>query len=89
HPAGKPSDERAQHLFDVHIPMLFLQGTRDDLADLQLLEPLVARLGHRATLQLFAHADHSFHVPARSGRKDVDVIEELAAAFAAWATALA
>ena len=89
HPAGRPSDERAQHLFDINVPMLFLQGMRDDLADLQLLQPLIERLGDRATLKLFADADHSFHVPARSGRKDSDVVAELAATLATWAIALA
>lgn len=84
HPAGKPSDERAEHLFDVQIPMLFLQGTRDALADLKLLRPLAKRLGKRATLHLFDDADHSFHVPARSGRKDADVRREMLDAFAAW-----
>jgi len=84
HPAGKPSDERAAHLFDVQVPMLFLQGTRDDLADLQLLQPLVERLGARVTLKLFADADHSFHVPARTGRKDAQVIAEMSDALAAW-----
>jgi predicted alpha/beta-hydrolase family hydrolase len=84
HPAGRPSDERAKHLFDVRIPMLFLQGTRDALADLALLRPLVERLGARATLRLFPEADHSFHVPARSGRKDPDVMQELLDATAAW-----
>ena len=84
HPAGKPSDERAAHLFDVQVPMLFLQGTRDDLADLLLLQPLVERLGARATLKLFADADHSFHVPARTGRKDAQVIAEMSDALAAW-----
>src|SRR5207244_1482266 len=73
HPAGRPSDERAKHLFEVQIPMLFLQGTRDGLADLNLLEPLCKRLGSRATLKPFEGADHSFHVPARSGRKDSEV----------------
>jgi predicted alpha/beta-hydrolase family hydrolase len=68
HPAGKPSQERGQHLFDVHIPMLFLQGTRDTLAMLDQLEPLCATLGARATLKLFQDADHSFHVPARTTR---------------------
>src|SRR5687768_13155447 len=72
HPAGRPSIERAQHLSEVQIPMLFLQGTRDDLANLELLEPLCQKLGLRATLKLFQDADHSFHVPARSGRKDAD-----------------
>ena len=84
HPAGKPSDERAAHLFDVRIPMLFLQGTKDALADLTLLEPLVERLGERALLRLFQDADHAFRVPARTGRKDADVMRELLDAFAAW-----
>jgi len=84
HPPGRPSDERGQHLFNVNIPMLFLQGSRDELADLTLLEPLVDRLGARATLKVFADADHSFHVPARSGRKDVEVRVELLDALAGW-----
>jgi uncharacterized protein len=84
HPAGRPSDERGKHLFDVQIPMLFLQGTRDALADLPLLEPLVDRLGSRATLKLFQDADHSFHVPARTGRKDPQVRREILDALAAW-----
>jgi predicted alpha/beta-hydrolase family hydrolase len=85
HPAGKPSDTRAKHLADVTVPMLFLQGTRDTLADLSLLRPVVEGLGHRATLHLLENADHSFHVPARSGRKDPDVRREMLDAFAAWA----
>ncbi|MFO7304268.1 MAG: alpha/beta hydrolase [Gammaproteobacteria bacterium] len=84
HPAQKPSQERAHHLFDVKIPMLFLQGTRDELASLDLLEPLVARLGEGTTLVLAPDADHSFHVPARSGRKDADVRRELLEAMRAW-----
>ena len=84
HPAGKPSDERAKHLFDVRIPILFLQGTRDQLADLTLLQPLAGRLGPRATLKLFEDADHSFHVPARTGRKDAEVIGDLADELARW-----
>ena len=84
HPAGKPSDERASHLANVQVPMLFLQGTRDDLANLALLRPVVERLGSRASLMLFDDADHSFHVPARSGRKDGDVLASLADAIAAW-----
>jgi predicted alpha/beta-hydrolase family hydrolase len=84
HPAGKPSDERAAHLADVHVPMLFLQGTRDDLASLSLLKPVVERLGSNAKLVLFDDADHSFHVPARSGRNDADVLAALADAIAAW-----
>src|SRR5436305_10817889 len=84
HPPGKPSDERGKHLFEVQIPMLFLQGTRDQLADLTLLQPLARKLGARATLKLFEDADHSFHVPARTGRKDAEVMDELADALARW-----
>jgi predicted alpha/beta-hydrolase family hydrolase len=84
HPSGQPSDERAKHLFDVQIPMLFLQGTRDALANLPLLEQLCARIGARATLKLFESADHSFHVPARTGRKDTEVRNELLDALAHW-----
>jgi uncharacterized protein len=84
HAAGRPSDERAAHLFDVKIPMLFLQGTRDALAELDLLEPLIKRLGSHATLKLFADADHGFHVPARTGRKDAEVMDELLDTLAAW-----
>src|SRR5689334_4362186 len=85
HPAGKPSADRAKHLADVKVPMLFLQGTRDTLADLALLKPMVTSLGKRATLSLFDEADHSFHVPARTGRKDPEVRREMLDAFAAWA----
>ena len=84
HPAGKPSDERARHLFDVRVPMLFLQGSRDALADLGLLRPVVDKLGEGASLRVFDDADHSFHVPARSGRRDADVRRELLDALAAW-----
>lgn len=84
HPAGRPSDERGKHLFDVQVPMLFMQGTRDELADLQLLRPLVNELGPRATLKLFPDADHSFHAPARTGRKDADVRAEMLDALAGW-----
>lgn len=84
HAAGRPSDERGAHLFQVQIPMLFLQGTRDKLAELPLLQPLIARLGSRATLALFPDADHSFHVPARSGRTDAAVMAELLDALAGW-----
>jgi predicted alpha/beta-hydrolase family hydrolase len=89
HPAGRPSDERCKHLFDVRIPMLFLQGTRDALADLALLQPLVERLGAGATLRLFPEADHSFHVPARTGRKDPEVMQEMLEATAAWIATVA
>ncbi|MGD9981401.1 MAG: alpha/beta family hydrolase [Hyphomonadaceae bacterium] len=84
HPAGKPSDERAEHLDDVEIPMLFLQGENDALATPSLLQLVVKRLGKRATLALFEHADHSFHVPAKSGRKDAEVMTEILDAAAAW-----
>ena len=84
HPAGRPSDERAAHLFEVRIPMLFLQGTRDALADTRTLQALVARLGTRATLKLFQDADHSFHVPARTGRGDAEVRTEMLDALASW-----
>jgi predicted alpha/beta-hydrolase family hydrolase len=84
HPAKQPSVERAKHLRDVAIPMLFLQGTRDALAEWALVEQTVAGLGNRATLERIEHADHSFHVPARSGVTDADVLERLAAAIARW-----
>jgi uncharacterized protein len=84
HPAGKPSVDRARHLFDVQIPMLFLQGTKDELADLELLEGVCGQLGSRAILKLFEHADHSFHVPARTGRKDVEIRAELLDVLAGW-----
>jgi predicted alpha/beta-hydrolase family hydrolase len=84
HPAKRPSDERATHLFDVRIPMLFLQGTRDGLADLQLISTTTKRLGDRARLHLVQGADHSFRVPARSGRTDADVRREMRDAFIAW-----
>jgi uncharacterized protein len=88
HPAGRPSDDRGQHLFEVQVPMLFLQGTRDELADLHLLRPLTEKLGERATLRLFQDADHSFHVPARTGRKDAEVRGEMLDALAAWIEAV-
>ena len=89
HPPGKPSRERAKHLFDIRIPLFFLQGTRDEFAELSLLEPLCQELGARATLRLFQDADHSFHVPARSGRKDPDVRREFLDTMAAWMDRLA
>jgi len=88
HPADRPASDRAEHLFEVKIPMLFLQGTRDALADLQLIEKLVSRLGERATLKLLQDADHSYHVPARTGRKDPEVRSELLQALADWTEAL-
>jgi uncharacterized protein len=84
HPAGKPARERGEHLFAIRIPMLFLQGTRDTLAMLDQIEPVCAALGAGATLRLFADADHSFHVPARSGRKDAQVLDEVLDTLVAW-----
>ena len=84
HPAGKPSSDRAKHLTEVRIPMLFLQGTRDALAELSLLEPVVKSLGSRATLHQSDGADHSFHVLKSSGRNDREVMREVLDAFAAW-----
>lgn len=84
HPAGRPSDERSRHLFDVTLPMLFLQGSRDELAELSLLQPLVRQLGGRATLKLIDDANHSFHVPARSGRNDRQVLDELVQLLDDW-----
>jgi uncharacterized protein len=84
HPAGRPAAERAAHLASVDVPMLFLQGSRDDLASLALLEPAVKALGPRATLALFADADHSFHVPARSGKSDAEVLDAVLDTLAAW-----
>ena len=88
HLAKKPSTERAKHLADVNVPMLFLQGTRDELADLTLLKPMVAGLGTRATLNIIDGADHAFHVLARSGRKDADVLRELAENTSGWSATL-
>jgi len=87
HPAGKPSVERAGHLADVAVPMLFLQGANDALADLGLLKATVSGLGARATLHLADDADHSFHVPARTGRKDDQVLADLLAAAVGWMAA--
>jgi predicted alpha/beta-hydrolase family hydrolase len=84
HPAGRPSDERARHLFQTELPMLFLSGTRDALAEWPLMQALAKRLGPRATMQGLQEADHSFHVPARSGRGDGDVLTEALDALAGW-----
>ncbi|MDO9711624.1 alpha/beta hydrolase family protein [Paracraurococcus lichenis] len=84
HAAGTPSDLRAEHLARVQVPMLFLQGTRDALADLGLLRSVVAGLGTRATLHEIAGADHSFHVPVRSGRTEVQVLDAMLDALAGW-----
>jgi predicted alpha/beta-hydrolase family hydrolase len=84
HPAGKPGRSRADHLASVKLPMLFLQGTRDALAELALVKPVVDELAPRATLQVVEGADHSFHVLVRSGRTDAEVIGELVDTAAAW-----
>jgi predicted alpha/beta-hydrolase family hydrolase len=88
HPVGKPSVARAGHLSDIKIPMLFMQGTRDNLAELTLLEPVVEGLGSLASLHVVREADHSFHVPARSGRNDAEVISEVLDALSAWVSGL-
>lgn len=84
HPAKRPSADRADHLSRVSVPMLFLQGTRDALADVKLLESLEKRLGKRASLEFFRGADHSFHIPARTGKTDAMVSSELADALVKW-----
>ena len=84
HPANKPSQERAAHLAQVDCPMLFLQGTRDELADVELVREVTELLGERATLQLFVDADHSFHVRARSGQTDEQVLESMLNAIVVW-----
>jgi hypothetical protein len=84
HPAGRPSHERGAHLSAIDVPMLFLQGTRDALASLGELEPLVKTLGRRASLRLYAEADHSFHVPRKTGRTDAQVLGEVLDALTEW-----
>ena len=88
HPPGQPGTERADHLDQVNVPMLFLQGTRDTFAKLELLEPLCRRLAPRATLHLVDGGDHSFGVPKRSGRSAPDVLGELADTLVRWARPL-
>ena len=85
HPPNRPGTKRADHLAKVTVPMLFLQGTRDTLADLSLLRPVCAKLGSQATLQVIEKADHSFHVLKSSGRSDAEVLRELAETVASWA----
>jgi uncharacterized protein len=89
HPAGQPGTSRADHLARVALPMLFLQGTRDTLADLALLKPVLEALGARATLRVIEGADHSFHVLKKSGRADDQVLDELAGAVVTWQETLA
>jgi uncharacterized protein len=88
HPPKQPSTKRAEHLSQVPMPMLFLQGTRDELADLNLLRPVCAKLGARATLHIIETADHSFHVLKKSGRSDDEVLRELAQTALSWADAI-
>jgi len=88
HPAGKPGIERAEHLSDVQVPMLFLSGARDSLAEVDLLEPVVAGLGKRVKLVVIADADHSLKVPAKSGRTPVQAEAEALDAMAEWMKAL-
>src|SRR5216684_8497830 len=85
HPPNKPGTKRAEHLKQVTVPMLFLQGTRDTLADLTLLKPICDSLGSRATLHIIETADHSFHVLKKSGKTDAGVLRELAQTTASWA----
>jgi uncharacterized protein len=85
HPPKRPGTKRAEHLAKVKQPMLFIQGTRDALADLTLLRPVCAKLGSRATLHIIETADHSFHVLKNSKRNDAEVLQELAESTASWA----
>jgi hypothetical protein len=85
HPPNRPGTKRADHLADVKQPMLFLQGSRDAFADLKLLRPICAKLGKRATLQIIPDADHSFHVPKKSGKDDAQILMELAKTASLWA----
>jgi predicted alpha/beta-hydrolase family hydrolase len=89
HPPGKPSTSRAEHLSDIKIPMLFLQGTRDDFAEMTLLEPIVKGLGGLASLHAVKEGDHSLHVPTRSGRNDREVMNEVLDALSTWIGGLA
>ena len=84
HPPGQPSADRARHLLEIQVPMLFQQGSRDQFADMEFLQPVINQLGARATLNLFQDADHSFHVPARTGRKDSEVIAEMLDSLVEW-----
>jgi predicted alpha/beta-hydrolase family hydrolase len=88
HPAGRPSIERAQHLKDVKVPMLFISGTRDDLANLELLNPVVNDLGRLATLHLLDTADHSFKIQKTKRESKEDVFDEIGRVVSAWAAKL-
>ena len=85
HPPGRPGISRAEHLTSVDVPMLFLQGTRDEFATLDLLRGVVQPLGSRATLHLIEEGDHSFKVPKRTGKTERDILEELATTIQQWA----
>jgi hypothetical protein len=89
HPPGRPATVRAEHLDRVALPLLFLQGTRDDLADLGLMREVTARLGAGAGLHVVEGGDHSFRLPAAAGRSSGEVMGELAGAIADWGLALA
>lgn len=84
HPAHQPATERAQHLRDVHVPMIFVQGSRDALADMKLMKSVVDDLGSMSTLYEIAGGDHAMHVPKRSGRSDVEVLDDALDAVAKW-----
>ena len=88
HPPRQPSDVRAAHLAQVLVPMLFLQGSRDEFAQLALLEPLIQRLGSRTRLALIEGADHSFHLSTHSGRTDADVLQAALSTLASWLDSL-
>jgi predicted alpha/beta-hydrolase family hydrolase len=89
HPAGKPSTMRAEHLAQILVPTFFIQGTRDKLAESSLLKPMVESLGPKASLHFVQDADHSFHVLARTGRNDHDVMAEFLDAFVTWVSTIA
>ena len=88
HPPGSPSTERAEHLEKVALPMLFLQGTRDTLAMLDLLKPVCKKLGTRAELRIIDGADHSFHMLKSSGKTDQEILDQLAGSVATWLLSL-
>lgn len=88
HAPGKPSDSRAEHLYSIEVPMLFLQGTRDKLADLQYLRPVCRKLATLSTLNIFDEADHSFNVPKRTGKSSDDVLGEIALGVTYWLTSI-
>lgn len=88
HPPNRPGTKRAEHLAKVNVPMLFLQGTRDTLADLALLRPVCEKLGSRATLHIIVEGDHSFHVLKKAEKTDTEVMKELAETTACWAEKL-